>query len=181
MPPLFLSLPETLKSAEVAPVGIVGAEGDDLFALGGEAQIRSDDGEDAFFGDHRQQARGDDVDAGERQRLRLRRGPDDFVGLAAAGAAAAEHSLLVEEQVARRLAVLHHERGQSALRGVELGHAPQVDVADDVDVVQDERLVFSGRILQKEPAAFFNPPPVSSSTSSREISIRMPKFWFCFR
>ena len=33
----------------------------------------------------------------------------------------------------------------------------------------------------KNQAAFFSPPPVSSSVSSRETSIRIPKFWFAAR
>ena len=51
--------------AEVAPVVFVGAEGEDFFVLGGEAEVGGDDGEDAFFGDHGKEAGGDDVDAGE--------------------------------------------------------------------------------------------------------------------
>jgi len=52
-------------AAEVAPVVLVGAEGEDGLALGGEAEVGGDDGEDAFFGEHREEARGDHVDAGE--------------------------------------------------------------------------------------------------------------------
>ena len=40
-------------AAEVAPVIIVGAEGEDVLALSGEAEITRDDGENAFFGKHR--------------------------------------------------------------------------------------------------------------------------------
>ena len=52
-------------AAKVAPVVIVGAEGEDSFALGGEAEVGVDDGEDAIFGEPGEKARGDDVDAGE--------------------------------------------------------------------------------------------------------------------
>lgn len=52
-------------AAEVAPVVVVGAEGEDFFALGGEAEVGGDDGEGAFFGEHGEEAGGDDVDAGE--------------------------------------------------------------------------------------------------------------------
>ena len=58
-------LGEVGGAAEVAPVVFVGAEGEDFFALGGEAEIGVDDGEDAFFGEHGEKAGGDDVDAGE--------------------------------------------------------------------------------------------------------------------
>lgn len=58
-------LGEVGRAAEVAPIVLVGAEGEDFFALGGEAEIGGNDGEDAFFRDHREEARGDDVDAGK--------------------------------------------------------------------------------------------------------------------
>lgn len=53
--------------AEVAPVGMVVAEGEDFLALGGQAEIGVDDGEDAGFGEHGQEAGREDVDAGEGQ------------------------------------------------------------------------------------------------------------------
>ena len=45
-------LGEVGGAAEVAPIVVVGAEGEDFFALGGEAEIGGDDGEDPFFGEH---------------------------------------------------------------------------------------------------------------------------------
>jgi len=58
-------------------------------------------------------------------------------------------------------------------------------VADDVNVVEEEGLVHlieiatfgvaAGIPRGKNQAAFFRPPPVSSKTSSREISMRMPE------
>jgi hypothetical protein len=45
-------LGEVGGAAEVAPIVVVGAEGEDFFALGGEAEVGGDDGEDAFFGEH---------------------------------------------------------------------------------------------------------------------------------
>ena len=56
-------------AAEVAPVVVVGAEGEDGLALGGEAEVGGDDGEDAFFGEHREEAGGDHVDAREGEGL----------------------------------------------------------------------------------------------------------------
>ena len=58
-------LGEVGGAAEVAPVVFVGAEGEDFFALGREAQIRVDDGKDAFFRHHAKESRRNHVDAGE--------------------------------------------------------------------------------------------------------------------
>src|SRR5204863_180788 len=58
-------LGEVGGAAEVAPIVLVGAEGEDFFALGGESKVGGDDREDAFFGEHGEEARGNDVDAGE--------------------------------------------------------------------------------------------------------------------
>jgi hypothetical protein len=41
------------------------AEGQDFLALGGEAEVGVDDGEGAGFGEHGEEAGGEDVDAGE--------------------------------------------------------------------------------------------------------------------
>ena len=56
-------------AAEVAPVVLVGAEGEDFFALSGEAEVEGDDGEDAFFGEHGEKARGNNVDTGKGEGL----------------------------------------------------------------------------------------------------------------
>jgi len=58
-------LGEVGLAAEVAPVVFVGTEGKDFFALGRETKVGIYDGEDAVFGKHGEEARGDDVDAGE--------------------------------------------------------------------------------------------------------------------
>ena len=50
-------------------------------------------------------------------------------------------------------------------------HAPQIDGADDIHVVQNERLLQTRSESRKKWAAFFKPPPVSSRISSRETSI----------
>ena len=62
-------LGEVCRRAEVAPIILIGAEGKDFFALGSEAEIGGDDGEDAFFGEHRKKTGRDDVDAGEGECL----------------------------------------------------------------------------------------------------------------
>lgn len=65
-------LGEIVGAAEVAPIVFIGAEGENSFALGGEAKIGGDDRENAFLGHHGQQTRGDDVDAGEGECLERR-------------------------------------------------------------------------------------------------------------
>jgi len=62
---IFGGLGEVGGAAEVAPVIFIGAKGEDLFSLSGEAEIGGNDREDAFFGDQRQEAGRNDVDAGE--------------------------------------------------------------------------------------------------------------------
>jgi len=59
-------------AAEVAPIVVVGPEGEDVLSLSGEAQVGVDDGENAFFGEHRKKAGRDDVDAGEGECLKGR-------------------------------------------------------------------------------------------------------------
>src|SRR5437016_560002 len=66
-------LSEIGGAAEVAPIVLVGAEGEDFFALGGEAEVGRDDGEDAFFREQGEEARGDGVDAGEGEGLERNR------------------------------------------------------------------------------------------------------------
>src|SRR2546430_13881848 len=62
-------LGEVGGAAEVAPIVLVGAEGEGFFALGGEAEGGRGDREDAFFGEHGEEARGDDVDGGGSEGL----------------------------------------------------------------------------------------------------------------
>ena len=111
--------------------------------------------------------------------------PSALPPLRASRRAAAELALLVEEQIARGLAVLHGQRGQCVVFRVKPHHAPEIDGAEDIDVVHEmERTAPRCRFApdsRKNHAAFFKPPPVSSNTSSREISILMPKFWLAFR
>ena len=77
---------------------------------------------------------------------------------------------------------MHGQGGESLIVGMKLHHASQINGADDIDIVQQERLVgMAGVLREKNSPAFFSPPPVSSRTSSREISIRMPKLSLAFR
>src|SRR5437667_9724988 len=146
-------LSEIGGAAEVAPVVLVGAEGEDFFGLGGEPKVGGDDREDAFFGEHGEEARGDDVDAGESESLK--RGWSRFLrpeGLSnsmgnkfrfAIGAdhPAAELEVVVEEEGARSFAGLDGERGEGVVFLVKLQHAVEIEVADDVDVVEGRGLV----------------------------------------
>ncbi len=65
-------LRQIFGAAEVAPIVVVGAEGEDVLSLSGEAQVGVDDGENALFGEHREKARRDDVDTGEGECLKGR-------------------------------------------------------------------------------------------------------------
>ena len=68
------SLGEVSGTAEVAPIVLVGAESEDFFALGGEAEIGGDDRENALFREQGKEARRDKVDARESEGVkRLRR------------------------------------------------------------------------------------------------------------
>ena len=128
-------------TAEVAPIVLVGAEGEDFLALGGEAEVGGDDGEDVFFDEHGEEAGGKDVDAGEGESVKMSCRPNNFRLLSRASAAAGELVVVVEEELARRFAGLNGESGKGTVFGVELEHGLEVDVADDVDIVQDEGCV----------------------------------------
>ena len=73
---------------------------------------------------------------------------------------------------------MHRKCGQSVMFAVKLQHASQINRADYIYVVQKEGLVQTAGVIEKEIGGFFKPPPVSSKTSSREISILMPKLSF---
>ena len=75
--PIECSLPEVAGglgevggTAEVAPVVFVGAEGEYFFSSGGKAKVGVDDRKGAFFGEQREEARGNNVDAGESESKR---------------------------------------------------------------------------------------------------------------
>jgi hypothetical protein len=59
-------------AAEVTPIVVVGTEGEDVSPLGREAKIGGDDREGAFFGDHGQEARRNDVNTAEGQGVERR-------------------------------------------------------------------------------------------------------------
>src|SRR5438045_5871481 len=86
--------------------------------------------------------------------MQLLRLPHHF-RLPIANAAAAKLKALVEEQVTRGRAVLYRQCCERLIFNMELHHAPEINGADDVDIVQKERFVRSGGIAQKKVTGFF--------------------------
>jgi hypothetical protein len=152
-------LGEVGGAAEVAPVVLVGAEGEDFLVLGGEVEIGVDDGEDAGLVDLREEAGGEDVDAGEGEWLERFGGADDFERLVVANfwadAAAGELEVVVEQEVAPGGAVLDGEGGEGLRFIVGLDHAREIDGADNVDVVEKEGFVEASRVFEEKPGGFF--------------------------
>src|SRR5271169_1276897 len=66
---VFSSLRQAVERPEVAPVGFIGAKSHNFLAVSGETQIALDNREHPFFRHERQQSRGDNVNARERQGL----------------------------------------------------------------------------------------------------------------
>ena len=122
--------------------------------------------------------------AGEGKSLLLagglvRRWRSDYLGLLmATGPPPAEPVLSVEQQISRGLALLNRQGGKRLALPVRLQHAVKIDGAENVDVVQNEGLV---GIFQEKPCRFFQTTSGIEQNSSREISMRMPKFECSFR
>ena len=55
----------------------------------------------------------------------------------------------------RSVALLDGECGERVVLGVEAHHAGEIDGAEDVDVVDEEGLVFGAAVFEKEPCGFF--------------------------
>ena len=89
--------------------------------------------------------------------------------------------MLVEEQIARSLAVLNCQGGEGAVFRVKPHHAPEIDGADDIDVVQDERLLQARIGIEKEMGGLLQAAAGVEQLSSRETSILMPKLSLAFR
>ena len=153
---------EVFRPAEIAPIGAIGAKGKNLFALFREAQIGVDDGKGAFFFKLREDARREDVNAGKGEGLDWTRGrerdsswtdtfpigrPSVLQSLRASRRADRRMALLVEEQIARGLAVLDGQRGQRVVFRVIPHHTREIDGAEDIDVVDEEWVRRSGRRL----------------------------------
>src|SRR6266852_1391879 len=152
---VLLGLAEVVEFAEVPPVIFVGAKGEDLFALTGQAQIGRDDGERPFLGYVGQQAWRNNVNAGKGQRLQIWSGAHEFRFLVAADSSSAQFSLVVEKHVARAFPLLDCERCQGAILAVKLHQTLKIDFADHIHIVKNERLVQAVGILQEEPGRLF--------------------------
>src|SRR5882724_2067277 len=151
---VLLGLAKVLEFAKVAPIEFVGAKRQDLLALPSQAQVRGNNRKDAFLGNLRQQARRNDVDARKSQLLKAWRSSHQFRFLIAANSPAAQFPLLVKKQITRTFPLLDSKSCQSVIFKMNFHNALKINCADDVHVVQDERLVQSVGILEKEPARF---------------------------
>src|SRR5271165_4791403 len=96
-----------LRAAEIAPIIFIGAESKYFFSLRGETQVRANDGKRSVFGHHRKKARRNNLNAGKCQRLQALGGSNKLWFPIAASPPAAEAKPLVEQEVARGLAVLY--------------------------------------------------------------------------
>ena len=63
--------------------------------------------------------------------------------------------MVVEEEGAGRFAGLDGEGGEGVIFGVELEHAGEINVADDVDVVEKEGLAEASGIFEEKPGSLF--------------------------
>ena len=69
--------------------------------------------------------------------------------------AAAKLKMLVEEQVTGGRAVLYRQCCERLIFNMELHHAPEINGADHVDIVQKERFIHTGGIVQKKVSGSF--------------------------
>src|SRR6266566_8182189 len=76
----------------------------------------------------------------------------------ASGAPAAKLKLLVEQQVARSLAILYGQCGESLTFCMKLHHAAEINRADDIHIMQNEGLLKPAGILKEKPGGFFQAP-----------------------
>ena len=141
-----------------------------------ELQIRINNREDSLLPDHRKQSRRNHMNS--RKTPTAGAGPDRL---------AQPHGARPLPFVSRTIALsdqtvavansfaLHGQRRESPIFPVTGGHPRQIDRADDIDIMQKERVVRRSGSRRKNQAAFFSPPPVSSNASSRDISICIPK------
>src|SRR5579864_1956426 len=142
-------LGHVLGLAQIAPVIWVGAEGDDSLSLGGQAQVGGDDREHTLLGDHAEELRGNDMNPGECQRCGLLRRAD-HLGRIGAGLPSAKLAAFVEQEVAGGLALLHGQGSERLVFVMKRQHTREVDRADDVDIVEQERFLTLA-VLKEEP------------------------------
>ena len=82
-------------------------------------------------------------------------GADHSRRLIGTDAAAAEAEIGIEQQLARTFAMLDCQSGERLLLFVKFKHAPKIDGADYIHVVQDERLFGVRGVLEEEPGSLF--------------------------
>src|SRR5579864_4819788 len=128
---------------------LISAEGEDFLATRRKPQVSRDDRECAFFSHHAQKTRGNDVDSVKRERVQMLCLPNQFSRVVLARLSATELRCVVEEQVSRSLAVLHCQSRERLMFGMKFHHASEINVADHIYVVQDERFVSAARIQKK--------------------------------
>src|SRR5712692_1620538 len=145
---ILSGLHHVVRPAQIAPIILIGPKGEDVFSLGSEPQIGSDDGENAFFNHHRKKTRRNDMDAAKSQRLHLLGRSNKFSFLTMSPAA--KLKLLVEEQVSSRLPVLHRQCGESLILSVKLHHALEINRGDNVNIVQNKRLAKTPGIVEEK-------------------------------
>ena len=76
-------------------------------------------------------------------------GPLDF--RIVAGATAAELAMLVEEQRPRSISLLNGKRGQGLVLRMKARHAGKIEVAQNIDIVDEKRLVFVPAVFEEKP------------------------------
>src|ERR1700727_1148197 len=94
---IFCGLCHVLRLAQIAPVVMVGREGEDIFSGCGQTQIGGDDGKCSVFGELRQNSRRQYVDTGKCERAPLKARADNFFRLIAAAAAPPQVTVFVSE------------------------------------------------------------------------------------
>src|ERR1039457_4147545 len=101
----------------------------DLFSVATQPKIRVDDRKNPILSHQWKKAARNDMHAGKCKRLSFFRRPDNFWFLIASCSTSAEFLLLVEQQVSRRLAILHGQRRQSLILLMKLHHAAKINRA----------------------------------------------------
>jgi hypothetical protein len=117
-------------------------------------EVGGDDGEGAFLEQVGEDARRKDVNATEGERVDRPRRDSPLVFCIATDAAAAELALLVEEKIARGVALLNGQGGECVVFDVKADHARKIDGAEDINVVDDEGLSRAFAGLQEKPGGF---------------------------
>jgi hypothetical protein len=147
-----LERPNVVRTTGVAPAGSVDAMETDRSTLPGEAQVGFDNRERAGFGETLKQRGRNDVDAAETESLDLRlweRAAKAVTGVRVGPAA--EESCLIKKKRSGGGAGHGGECRERPGSNVRANQRTKVDVAEDIDVVDEKRPVIveePGRLLQ---------------------------------